>query len=205
MKFTASSLKSFVIASILFYLVTPLNAATIYDESTSGDLSASISLPSLDFALGTNTIIGHTYSSGSYIPGTSIILPDTDIDGFLFNIPSGTQLVGVTYSFTNYSVTEGSITALSRNYQIRDSSTSLYPTAVGGVQIYPAPDPLPISLFVSDLPLDTGSYNWELLNEISAKTVPWYASWDYTIDFQVEENPAPEPSIPWIPLLLLGD
>lgn len=178
---------SLALGAIMFASAPFTMAATIYDESISGDINSTTNPLTFNFTEGSNIVMG----SGAIGDSTY------DYDGFSFFLGSGYTLTSVTYSFYDV-VTEGSI---SNAYSIFGVRTVPYYTLVlsnGRVDILDGTNPgtSPLSLFSSSLPLEEGLYSFGTTasgwsGHASTTDV---AFWNYSIEFNVtNQNISPVP------------
>ena len=191
-------IKSIGVLLVLFSLTSTVEATIIYDESTGGDISSSQTDPTFSFIVGENTILGSTGRGTDF----------SDVDNFMFVLPTDSQLTSVVYSFDKV-VTAGFIHDV-RNYFLIRTENNADATLRETVEIltadidgWPIETDLgqsPMSLFVSSLPLDEGIYKWLNAGGGDGGLNPRLATWDYSIVFQVSGQTVPEPAT----ILLLG-
>ena len=162
-----------------FFMSQHAVGATLWDESTAGDLSSSWNDPVLNFSVGTNEI------RGSDAMGEA----ESDSDQFGFVISEGNVLTSVSYAFSNYVETGIYTSGVHKDFHLYSEFTPV----TGLEEVFVETDLSPVSLFSSDLPLTAGSYKWVYfggcINGHASEVNQ--ANWDYNIIFTVNEVPIP--------------
>ena len=172
----------------------PVNVAAApitYQEAISGDLDVSVACggacTAFTFDGGFNTIAGEIHS----FPADN----SRDFDAFVFTLPAGTQLIGVTFAWTLHPSERNEDAGVT--WGIRDGGNTGPLLASAPVNLYAVAQPL--NLFAPAMPLGPGTYG--LVNPALGPTTlccGWSA--DYTWTFEVEGTAVPEPGS----LILLG-
>ncbi len=176
-----------VLPFLVFSAITAsVYADTIYDESVSGDLSASFLNPMSVGTLG----IGDNKVLGTF----SAVHPSTDFDYFAFTIASGQQLTSVSLKLTDLiGNVSGSGWAL---YDANESSVFNYLSST----IF-LPSPGTYSIFSDALPLAPGNY------KVRQGSIGDLGVVGYEFSFQVSEQsqvPGPSSSVALIGLGISG-
>ena len=159
----------------------PLN----YNESIDGDIRANSTLYAstvFDFDIGSNTVSGnsHIYTSTSVPANTSTHDPDS----FFFTLPAGSELIAVSYAYSNLDMLPDTSTLLTR-FHLSNETGSLHEYFT----IDFIDDASPLSAFTSSLP--TGENIYKMDNDGYAVTIVGGGSWDYTWTFDVVAVPIP--------------
>lgn len=164
-------------------IAEPSLAATVWDESTNGDLGVLFqNAQSIDFALGVNRVVGESHFLGS-AGGSS----DWDNDEFFFTIPSGAKLRAITLQFAV--IDSASASFLNTAYQIIEWA-SPYPTALElSAWLINEPDPGAVinPLQIKGLDLSAPQYVWLDQGILSG----YGTRWAYQYDFLVTSIPLP--------------
>lgn len=180
---------------------TAAGAATInYNETVNGDLASQPSVSGVldvfTFGIGENIFSGKVTFS-SQVDGTNNNL--SDFDSIAFTLPSETQLTSI---LINTSLLPGGFGRefSDTRYELRDSPgvNSSFGDLVSDVAV-----PIPstnLSLLDSVLPLNSGNYYLRNsafgsgANSSSGANEEYSRTAAYTISFNVEAKPVPEPS-----------
>lgn len=153
-------------------------ATTVYNESSSGDLSEVGTEPVLDFNSGINSVLGNATI-------TQTASSSFDADHFSFVVPAGTQLTSMSVEYTNIAM-HGTTTELSVAYYLRDA----FNVPVGSSGFVSVSDSGAISIPMSGLPAGPDSYKL-------TTTYGWDGdfadggTFDYSLNFSLTAVPVP--------------
>jgi hypothetical protein len=152
-----------------------------YNETTSGDLSASLPGILVTLDVGTNTVSGSQYDNFE--------LSERDRDSFAFTVPSGTEVTQISYSI-DYLISGSEADTV---YDLDNGSVGL------GFADIELTDALSVNLFSTALPLGPGTYG---LNNtfLSNPSDGWTSGYTWTFNVVSTTAPVPEPAT----LLLMG-
>ncbi len=161
-----------------------------YSEITDGDLGLDWS--TFNFDIGTNTIQGSLYYDASSSPA------EGDVDDFYFNIGTGMVLNSVSYEFyATYYDNNNQNSDYGSDHPGISTSVFPWPEVTDTETINVLTDVSPALLFSATLPIGEGDYRFHRWQAIYSGD---RFDLDYTLTFDVDAAPAPEP----VTLLLLG-
>lgn len=162
-------------------LTAPVHAAFTYDEGVSGDIDYDTDFNFFTFELGSNTITGHTFFTD---------VAD-DFDVFEFDLAPGTEVISITYAFSNVNPAGSGGFGLGMVSFIAD---------LGEWEINVIDDISPVSILDEILPLsDEISYFFNYYLWLHDLGGPVGGSWDYTLTFEVgEATVIPVPAAVWL-------
>lgn len=176
------TLAATAIAMSALALTPAVEAAPVnYDESVSGDLAESGSLKTFNFDLGANTISGSQHFDDRNGP-------QADFDQFKFNVPTGMQLVGISYSATMTNVIGQLTMPLYLDIYV-DTLPQITVAAQEKVNIQDPANPISGS-FKATMPLKAGNYLF-FEGQVGSLYAGQAAFWDYTWTFDVAAVPEP--------------